>query len=101
MTTAQIKGEPGGKLARTEALLRIAHKLAAWPAEDDILQSIVQVARDTLGAELALISLREADGEHIRVVAQAGMSGERADTLRQVRYHIPRDPFAARIYNGG
>src|SRR3954467_5604837 len=80
----------GDGAAWSDALLDITRRVARWPGNEEILEGIVQVAQDMLAADIAVLSLLEPDGEHIRNASVAGRSGEQTNRLRGRRYRYPR-----------
>jgi signal transduction histidine kinase len=85
----------------TEALLVIARRVARWPGDLDILQTIGQTARESLTADTVLLTVVEPDGEHIRILAASGASPRSEERLRTRRYHFPRYALGRRVYGLG
>jgi signal transduction histidine kinase len=93
--------DDGRSRSGLNALLDIARRIAANPGDDGILQSIAETACRHLGADFALVTGREADGEHARFLAHAGLPQDRGEALRAARFHVPRYPLATRTLFGG
>ena len=102
--TSSILGtETRGDQSRSDlnSLLDIARHIAAVPGDEHVLQLIVEAACEHVGADFALITGRDVDGEHARFLAHTGLPEERHEPLRAARFHVPRYPLAARTYLSG
>jgi signal transduction histidine kinase len=93
--------EDGSSGKRYAALLDIARRIAAAPGDDQLLETIAETAREQLGADFALVTGRDVDGEHGRFLAHAGLPLERTVSLRTARFHFLSYPHATRTFING
>jgi signal transduction histidine kinase len=85
----------------TETLLGIARRVARWPGDLDILETVTQTVRDMLSADTVLLTIVESDGEHVRIIAASGTSSQNEERLRARRYSFPRYVLGRRVYGLG
>ncbi len=98
--TTEASSQPEQQ-AWLEALAHISRHVAGGHGEGIVAQETVTAIAKITTADVCLIALREADGEHVVVIAQAGQYVDMVSSLAGLRAHYMRFPIAKRIYKNG